>query len=86
MARVKFNAGEVDQNFQIEAGIRETLSSSPTAEVSASVIESCYDLLDERFAPIAGTLEDKCKGIAKIVGAEFSLLGKNVVFKNPRIC
>src|SRR5262245_11901811 len=82
MTRVKYHPGEVDQNFQIEDGIRQTLGKSPTAEVSASVIQSCYDLLDEKWDPIKGTLGDKCIAIAKIVGADFSLVGKDVVFTN----
>jgi hypothetical protein len=81
MARVKYQPGEVDQNFQIEDGIRHTLEQSPTAEVSASVIESCYDLLDDEMQPINGVLEDKCKVIGKMVGAHFSVVGKNVIFE-----
>jgi len=82
MAKAKFHPGEVDQNFQIEDGIRETLRKCATAEVSASVIESSYDLLDERHDSINGTLEEKCTAIAKVVGARFSLLGTNVVFQS----
>jgi hypothetical protein len=81
MARVRYNPREIDPNVQIEDGIRETLRNSPTAAVSVSVIESYYDLLDEGIEPISGTLEDKCKAIAQIVGAHFSFVEKNVVFK-----
>ena len=84
MARAKYNPAELDQNFQIEDAIRKTLCDSPTAEVSAAVIEFHYDLLDERCDPVNGAFVDKCKAIAKIVGADFSLCGKNVVFKNAQ--
>lgn len=81
MPRVKYNPRELDQNFQIEDGIRSTLRRNPTAVVSASVIETAYDLLDDDWRTVDGKLEEKAEAIAKIVDAEFSLIGSNVVFK-----
>ena len=81
MPRVKFDPREVDQNFQIEDGIRNTLRRNPTAVVPVSVIEIAYDLLDDDCHIVDGTLEEKAEAIAKIVDAECSLIGSNVVFK-----
>ena len=80
MARAKFNPGEVDPNFQIEDAIRETLRSHLTAEASLTVIESNYDLLDESFELIDGTVDEKCQAIANSVGARYSLQGTAVAF------
>jgi len=84
MARVKFSQEEIDQNCQIEDGIRQTLRGNPTAEVSASVIVSAYDLLDEKDGIISGTLEQKCTAIALFLSAEYSIVGENVIFRRQR--
>lgn len=81
MARVKYDGREVDQNFQIEDGIRKTLRDQPTAEVSVSVIDTNYDLVDEDCDPIEGTFADKCDAIAASAEASWLLVGNTVVFK-----
>jgi hypothetical protein len=84
MARVKFDGREIDQNFQIEQGVKDTLRGYLTAVMSASVIECCYDLLDGNMNPIKGKFEDKCRGIAEAAGADFTVEGENVKFRKTR--
>ena len=85
MARVQFNAAEFDQNFQIEDGIRKTLSSNPTASVDVSVIESCYNALDADGYDIANaTLNEKCQQIGNALSVDYSVKGTSVIFRPKR--
>ena len=85
MARVQFDAGEVDQNFQIEDGIRETLNSNPIASVDVSVIESCYEALDANGSEIStGTVDNKCKQIANVLNVQYSIKESLVIFRPKR--
>ncbi|CAN5515348.1 hypothetical protein BH11PLA2_BH11PLA2_09330 [soil metagenome] len=80
MARVKFAGSEVDQQFQIEDGIRTTLTLSKRAAVSKNVIADSYDLLDDDFEPVEGTFEQKCDALAGITNATYTINDENVVF------
>ena len=85
MARVQFDPGEVDQNFQIEDGIRETLNSNPIASVDVSVIESCYDGLDADGSEIStATVDDKCQQIANVLNVQYSIKESRVIFRPKR--
>lgn len=85
MARVQFNADELDQNFQIEDGIKETLSSNPIASVDVSVIESCYDHLDADGSEIfTATVDDKCQQIANVLDVQYSIKESLVIFRPKR--
>ena len=85
MARVQFNAGEIDQNIQIEDGIRQTLASNPTASLDVSVIESCYDALDADGAEIStATVEDKCRQLANVLNVQYSIKESLVIFRPKR--
>ena len=80
MARVKYQR-EVVQNFQIEDGIRRTLRQSSRAAVSASVIDTSYELEDDEFMPIEGTFDEKCQAISEKLGAQYRMSGENVIFE-----
>jgi len=85
MGRATFNPGEIDQNFQIEDGIRETLRMGATATVRAVVIQDSYDLLDEDCSEVVGaTLEAKCHQIAQELGVDFSVRRDRVVFRRKQ--
>jgi hypothetical protein len=86
VARVKYNGRELDQNLQIEDGIRKTLRQSSRASICASVIDTAYELFDDDFYRVEGTLAEKCEVIAEIVGAQFSVAGDQVIFENTREC
>ncbi len=81
MPRALFNGSELDQNFQIEDGVRSTLRSHAIAQVPVSVVEDCYDLFDGDFRRVPGTLEEKCGYISRLVGAEFEVRGECVWFR-----
>ena len=83
MARVKFDTREVDQNFQIENGIRKILRQSSRAVIPLGVIDDSYELEDEDCWPTDGTLADKCQTIADCVGARFRFRGEHVIFERP---
>lgn len=85
MARVQFNADECDQNFQIEDGIRQTLSSNPVASMDVSVMESSYHALDPHGREIpTATVDDKCQQIAKTLGVQFSIRESLVILWTKR--
>ena len=64
--------------------MRTTLRSHAIAQVSVSVVEDCYDLFDEDYHRVPGTLEEKCDYISRLVGAEFEVRGENVWFRRVR--
>jgi hypothetical protein len=84
MARVKYDGNEVDQNFQIEDGIRGTLAKGNRAVVDANRVTEDFELIDDGgdSAPDAD-LNQKCAAIAKAVNARFSIEGDKVIFQAP---
>lgn len=81
MARVIFNANEIDQQFQIEDVIRRTLETNRTASVDKSVIESSYELENEDDQTIGKSVRDKCSHIAQQLDLDFSLHEDAIVFR-----
>lgn len=84
MARVKYDPGELDQNFQIEDGIRRTLSANRTAEVSVSVIESSYDLLADNGDVRQGSVESKCAQLGHELNVEYVKATDDIVFRSTQ--
>jgi hypothetical protein len=83
MARVNFNANEIDQNFQIEEAIESAINVDGSASIAAAVIESSYDLPNDSGEIIEATLEQKCGAIENRLGLQFSLGGETVIFRKP---
>lgn len=80
MARVQFNPGELDQNYQIEDSVRTTLRTDSRAAISRCIIVDSYDLFNYDGKIIAGTLEAKCNQIAEDTASTYSIGDENVVF------
>ena len=51
MARLVFDGRQLDQNFQIEQGVKDMLKSHLIAEVAVGAIERCYELFDRNMDP-----------------------------------
>jgi hypothetical protein len=81
MARVVFNANDIDQEFQIEDGIRRTLETNSVASVAQSVIEQCYELKSDEGEITDGSIHDKCRQIAERSNLDFSLHEELVIFR-----
>lgn len=82
MARVIYDGREVDQNFQIEDGIRRGLDHGRRAVVETKVIENSYDLVDDNGNLVADAeLNVKCLAIAREVNARFTVDGERVFFQ-----
>lgn len=84
MARVQFDPRELDQNVQLEDGVRSTLEQDTVAEVAVSVIETCYEIRDEDEYAVPSTLEERCSELAHLVGADYQIRGAEVWFRRKR--
>jgi len=84
MARVKFTAGEIVQNFQIQDAIRRTLETERVASMDRSVIESSYELEDDDGQVMDGSVDDKCQAIAARLNVDVSVRDELVIFRRKR--
>lgn len=74
----------MDSITMIEDGIKETLDAHPIAQVSVAVIQEYYILLDDNFSPVDGSLEDRCRTIAKNLDADFEVRGEKIWLRRKR--
>jgi hypothetical protein len=81
MARVVFDANDIDQEFQIEDGIRRTLDANHVASIEQAVINECYDLYDPNGTNVEGDINDRSTQIAQRGNLDYSLHENLAVFR-----